>query len=44
MVEVFFWLPIILLPIEMAMAMMQDTNRAFVSDAGMRGQFKTLFQ
>ncbi len=26
-----------------AMAMMQDTNRAFVSDAGMRGQFKTLF-
>ncbi|MFW9081992.1 tyrosine-protein phosphatase [Pseudomonas sp. P2757] len=26
-----------------AVAMMQETNRAFVSDAGMRGQFTTLF-
>lgn len=26
-----------------AVAMMQDTNRAFVSDAGMRSQFATLF-
>lgn len=26
-----------------AIAMMQETNRAFVNDAGMRGQFTTLF-